>query len=687
MTLFRTILAASLVAGATGSISHAQEASRVTIVFDGSGSMWGQIDGRTKLEIAREALLDTLDGVSPNTEIGLIAYGHRVKGQCTDIETLVPVGEASRTIPAIASAVLGLKPKGKTPLSDAVRRAAEEMRYTEEAATVVLITDGIETCEADPCALATELEDAGIGFTTHVVGFGLTEDEGRQVQCLAENTGGRFILADDGDALADALTETVAAAPPPEVEPEPEPEARAVPERVYMRVFDGRDAEGVPTTLSLARGNRRHGFSGARLIGPDGEPIDEARVEFTNHPPAMRIPADLVPGADDVATIHATLDEGPHVLELSFRDGPAARLPFEVTAGMVPVVDLEYALASVRPKLVHAPGGKDWGYGGSGNNYLHYLRWFPVVNGTVADEPVLDGDGALLPGEYEVRAKLGQALATQRVVLEPGDRFTGEIVFDAALVTVHIRTPEGLVTERIEVRYCDPDLVDGEPAGCRGRARKRAQHVNVGEALIVDAYRDRQAAQTRAQRRITLDPSEAGGNIMLVLEAGERVAAVPAAAAEVSANPAPEADSAVAVAFYASSMDGEAREDACAEPIEVMTEFADGLLTVQRSRTRSLELQMALACEAQGPVLASCVAAFADGSDVAGPRIEGPNDELGLIRMPSALVMVEGDRTRTFFACERSDMPPFPSLGERPAVIGPDGPLTASGLAAAGRAR
>ena len=672
---------------------------RTTIVFDGSGSMWGRIDGRTKLEIAREALLDTLDTLSPASEIGLIAYGHRVKGRCDDIETLVPVGEGARSIPAIASAVMGIRPKGKTPLTDAVRRAAEELRYTEEAATVVLVTDGIETCEADPCALAAELEEAGIGFTAHIVGFGLTEDEGRQVRCLAENTGGRFILADDGEALADALARTVAAAPP---EPEPRP---SLPARVYLRVFDGVRSEGAAETLSLAHGNRRHGFSGARLLSPDGEPVDEDRVEFTNHPPAMRIPADLLAGGDDIATIHAALEDGPHTLELTFRDGPTARLPFEVTAGMEAVVDLEYALASVRPKLVHAPGGRDWGYGGSGNNYLHYLRWHPVVDGGAAERPVLDGDGALPPGEYEVRAKLGQAVAEQRVTLAPGERFTGEIVFDAALVTVHIRTPEGLVTERIESRYCAPDLVDSEPAECRGRARKRAQHVNVGEPLIVDAYRDGRARQTRALRRVTLDPSEAGGTVTLVLKAGERPddrasaeAREPSEAPSETRSEAPSGAAATrpagttdgAITFYAYTGSLETRAETCAEPIDLITDFGDGLLVLkQRSGSRTLDLRLAIACTAKGPTLGSCVGAHADDPtrNVVGPRIEGPRDDVRLVRAPGAMIVVQDGEPRTYFACERESLRPFPGLGERPEVVGPDGPLTPDELAAFGQAR
>jgi Ca-activated chloride channel family protein len=195
-------------------------AERAIIILDGSGSMWAQIDGEARISIARKTLDKVLAGVPDDLELGLMAYGHREKGDCNDIELLVP--PAAGSADAIGKAAAGVSPKGKTPISEAVELAAEGLNYTEDKATVILITDGLETCEADPCSLASSLEGQGIDFTTHVVGFGLTDEEGRQVACLAENTGGKYIAAGDEDALTDALTSTVAEVTAP-AEPEPAP--------------------------------------------------------------------------------------------------------------------------------------------------------------------------------------------------------------------------------------------------------------------------------------------------------------------------------------------------------------------------------------------------------------------------------------------------------------------------------
>ncbi|MEI9410529.1 vWA domain-containing protein [Mesorhizobium salmacidum] len=195
-------------------------ANKIIIILDASGSMWAQIDGKPKLEIARESLRTVLQSVPAADEIGFMAYGHREKGSCDDIQLIVPPQAGSAS--AISAAADSMKFLGKTPLTAAVKQAAEALRYTEDKATVVLITDGLETCGGDPCALGKELEASGVDFTADVVGFGLTADEGKQIACLADNTGGKYIQASDEKALQEALVETVAA-PAPTLEPAPAP--------------------------------------------------------------------------------------------------------------------------------------------------------------------------------------------------------------------------------------------------------------------------------------------------------------------------------------------------------------------------------------------------------------------------------------------------------------------------------
>ncbi|RWI26255.1 MAG: VWA domain-containing protein [Mesorhizobium sp.] len=222
--LARSVAAAILLLSMT---TFGFAANKVIIILDASGSMWAQIDGKPKLEIARESLRTVLQSVPGDDEIGFMAYGHRQKGSCADIELIVPPQAGSAS--AISAAADSMKFLGKTPLTAAVKQAAEALKYTEDKATVVLITDVLETCGGDPCALGKELKETGVDFTADVVGFGLTADEGRQIACLAENTGGKYIQASDEKALQQALVETVAA-PAPVPEPAPAPAPAPAPE-------------------------------------------------------------------------------------------------------------------------------------------------------------------------------------------------------------------------------------------------------------------------------------------------------------------------------------------------------------------------------------------------------------------------------------------------------------------------
>ena len=219
---FRAVVSAALLLCAA---TVAQAADRAIIVLDASGSMWGQIDGQAKITIARQTLRNVLKSIPPTLELGLMAYGHREKGSCSDIQLIVP--PAAGTSGAIAAAADGLNPLGKTPLTEAVRQAAAALKFTENKATVILITDGIETCDADPCAVAAELEKEGVDLTVHVVGFGLSASEGKQVACIAKNTGGKYFNANNAAGLGKALSETVAEVEKPAPAPPPAPPAAA----------------------------------------------------------------------------------------------------------------------------------------------------------------------------------------------------------------------------------------------------------------------------------------------------------------------------------------------------------------------------------------------------------------------------------------------------------------------------
>ena len=189
------------------------------LVLDASGSMWGRIGGKAKIDIARDAVANMLGSWPASQQLGLMAYGHRSKGNCADIEMLKAPAVLDKA--GFQRAVNALQPKGMTPISASVRMAAEQLKFSERKATVILVSDGEETCHADPCVLGQELEKLGVDFTAHVIGFDIEKGSKAhaQLQCLATSTGGKYLDARNAEdlnkAMGDVARTVPAPAPPP----------------------------------------------------------------------------------------------------------------------------------------------------------------------------------------------------------------------------------------------------------------------------------------------------------------------------------------------------------------------------------------------------------------------------------------------------------------------------------------
>jgi hypothetical protein len=437
----------------------AQDRPNLMIVFDGSGSMWGQVGGRAKIELARQALSSVLSEVSPDMEIGMLAYGHRVRGQCSDIELIVPMGPAGQTVPRIIAAANGMNPRGMTPLSDAVLIAAQRMGHTEQAATVVLLTDGIETCGGDPCALGRLLAREGVDFRAHVVGFDLTDAEQRQVSCLAEETGGMFLAASDADELQAALARTIGFDPEPMPEPEPEPEPVATLRDITLIL---RDVAGGPV------------LTGRPFRSVEFQPLDEGA------PPAGRIDLNLNPGP---ATGRAALLPGSYrmlaVRQTDGREGIRISLPVEIPPGEGPhTVDLVIAARLQLNAFLHpglpAPDRNGRVPSFSGPGWVLF-QIHPIV-GDAIDASVDYGglnsrDVALPPGEYFIRGTLSETFTREMLVtVEPGVTTTVDFDFAAAPVSVDLRDLQGFPVDRVRVEVFDLDAAEPFATG-RGRER------------------------------------------------------------------------------------------------------------------------------------------------------------------------------------------------------------------------
>ncbi|MBT8467459.1 MAG: VWA domain-containing protein [Myxococcales bacterium] len=208
--LHSVVVALLLTPSATFSQPNEGEANQLIFVLDASGSMWGRLDGQPKIEIARRSLEELLGALPDDAAVGLVAYGHRRKSDCNDIETLVTPATASKV--AAAQQIDALKPKGKTPITSALRQALEASGRKGTATTIVLLTDGLETCGGDPCALMREAKAANAEIVLHVIGFDVDKLNVSELECAAQAAGGLYLDASDAKQLSEALDQ-VAHAP------------------------------------------------------------------------------------------------------------------------------------------------------------------------------------------------------------------------------------------------------------------------------------------------------------------------------------------------------------------------------------------------------------------------------------------------------------------------------------------
>ncbi|WP_055685403.1 VWA domain-containing protein [Loktanella sp. 5RATIMAR09] len=204
----RTMIFATLLCGATPLVSD----TATVVVFDASGSMWNRLEGDlSRIEVARDVMGNYFVDRNSDAPYAIVAYGHNRRGDCSDIEVVTQMGQHIGA--GQANRIVGLIPQGMTPLTDALRVARDQIPPTAESADIVLITDGLENCGGDPCALAAQFAAEGVDLRAHVVGFGMAPGEVGALACLPDQTGGLLLEAATGEQLTAALAQVTPAEP------------------------------------------------------------------------------------------------------------------------------------------------------------------------------------------------------------------------------------------------------------------------------------------------------------------------------------------------------------------------------------------------------------------------------------------------------------------------------------------
>jgi Ca-activated chloride channel family protein len=209
------LLLAPALARAQGQPAPDKDAA-VILVVDASKSMKADDgSGRPKIAAAKAALNTLVDDLPDDAKVGLRVYGSEVSGTgkaagCADTKLVSPVAPLDRA--GLKASIDAITPRGFTPIGASLQGAAKDLG-TAKQKTVVLVSDGGDNCAPPaPCGVARELSKGGVALKIQAVGFQVASSARKQLQCIADAGGGRYVDADNAKDLGSQLRSLTARA-------------------------------------------------------------------------------------------------------------------------------------------------------------------------------------------------------------------------------------------------------------------------------------------------------------------------------------------------------------------------------------------------------------------------------------------------------------------------------------------
>jgi len=192
--------------------------TNVDVVIDASGSMSAPlgISPESKFELLRNALYEVIYEMRQQQSefprnLGIRLFGAESEStaqDCQDTQLLVSMGEPNLDI--VREALAGVKPRGQSPIAFALKRAMDDFPSGPAVErVVVLVADGADTCDGDPCAVAEEIDSGPVKTAINVVAFDVSPQDQRKLACIAEKTDGQLFLARNEAELQSSLDQAI----------------------------------------------------------------------------------------------------------------------------------------------------------------------------------------------------------------------------------------------------------------------------------------------------------------------------------------------------------------------------------------------------------------------------------------------------------------------------------------------
>jgi Ca-activated chloride channel homolog len=190
--------------------ASADEPPRVLLLLDVSGSMGDRIaGGGTKMAAAKKALKSVAASLPVGTQVGLRVYGSQISEPqsknpkaCQDTRLAVPIGPLDRS--QMNRAVDSFSPRGETPIAYSMGKAVDDLGDSGKR-VLILVSDGAENCDGDPCPVAKKLADRGVDLQFNAIGLAVDAKARKQLQCIAKAGDGAYYDANDTSSLDGSL--------------------------------------------------------------------------------------------------------------------------------------------------------------------------------------------------------------------------------------------------------------------------------------------------------------------------------------------------------------------------------------------------------------------------------------------------------------------------------------------------
>lgn len=413
--ILRALFVLAMLAAAISAIAppaHAAGKPSVIVVFDGSGSMWGRIDGTSeaKFELARNALRTALAKAAAKIDVGLVTFGHQVRGGCTFAELAIPPGTEDA---ASLSPLSSFNPRGRGPLVLGLRKAGETLKGLPAPRRIILIHDDPDNCSQDVCQAARDLKAAMPDLAIHTVSLATHPEDVDAMACVAKTTGGTTANTENADEAIAAIERAVALSVAP-TDPRDKVDAPAPALR-----------QKVPAPSPVP------GLSLSAVLAPGTPPLDEGVTWHIKSADAQDAPERVLSSARP----SIPLKPGRYTVKAI-----AGRLTQEISVvvpeGPRTSAELNLDAAAIRFAAPLTPGG---------GTYPDAVLELTRADDTTGAKPIWLGRPDDVPlmlkaGSYVASVHAGEVRRRMTIKVTAGDRRLVEIPLNAGQLTLEAQT-------------------------------------------------------------------------------------------------------------------------------------------------------------------------------------------------------------------------------------------------------